>query len=104
VPTNSAPTFADGMACRDPHPDAIAVICRGAADIVRVTEDEIAEAMRILYEATHNIAEGAGAAALAALLKDGLRRRGGRFGIILSGGNVDRPVFAKVLAGGTPEP
>ena len=104
VPTNSAPTFADGMACRDPHPEAIRVICRGASDVVRVTEDEIAEAMRLLYEATHNLAEGAGAAALAALLRHAGRRRGGRYGIVLSGGNVDRPVFAKVLAGETPAP
>ncbi len=102
VPTNSAQTFADGMACRDPHPDAIAVICRGAAAILRVTEDEIAEAMRILYEDTHNVAEGAGAAALAAMLKDGRRRSGARLGVILSGGNVDRPVYADVLAGRTP--
>ncbi len=102
VPTNSAPTFADGMACRVPHPEAMEVICRGAADVVRVTEGEIAEAMRILYEATHNLAEGAGAAALAALLKDTQRRPSGRYGIILSGGNVDRPVVADVLAGRTP--
>lgn len=102
VPTNRAPTFADGMACRDPSADAIAVIRRGAAGIVRVSEDEIAEAMRILYETTHNLAEGAGAAALAALLKDGRRKPGARLGMILSGGNVDRPVFAKVLAGETP--
>ena len=102
VPTNSARTFADGMACRDPHPDAIDVICRGAAAVLRVTEDEIAEAMRILYEDTHNVAEGAGAAALAALLKDSRRRSGAKLGVVLSGGNVDRPVYSEVLAGRTP--
>ena len=102
VPTNSAQTFADGMACRDPHPHAIDVIGRGAAAVLRVTEDEIAEAMRILYEDTHNVAEGAGAAALAALLKDSRRRPGAKLGIILSGGNVDRPVYGEVLAGRTP--
>lgn len=102
VPTNSARTFADGMACRDPHPEAVGVICRGAAGIVRVSEDEIAEAMRFLYEDTHNVAEGAGAAALAALLKDGRRRAGAKLGVILSGGNVDRPVYGEVLAGRTP--
>ena len=102
VATNSAATFADGMACREPHPDAIAVIARGAAGVVRVSEDEIAEAMRLLYETTHNVAEGAGAAAMAALLKDRRRTPGARLGVILSGGNVDRPVMAQVLAGETP--
>ena len=102
VSTNAASTFADGMACREPHAEAVAVIRRGAAAVVRVTEDEIAEAMRILYEGTHNLAEGAGAAAFAALLKDRRRRPGARLGAVLSGGNVDRPVFAKVLAGETP--
>lgn len=102
VATNSAATFADGMACREPHPDAMGVIGRGAADIVRVTEEEIADAMRLLYETTHNVAEGAGAAATAAMLKDRRRKPGSRLGVILSGGNVDRPVMAKVLAGETP--
>ncbi|MGE3914510.1 MAG: threonine dehydratase [Hyphomicrobiaceae bacterium] len=102
VSTNSAATFADGLACREPHPDAIAVIRRGAADIVQVSEDAIAEAMRLLFETTHNVAEGAGAAALAALLVDKRRRPGARLGAILSGGNVDRPVFQRVLAGETP--
>ena len=58
--------------------------------------------MRILYEDTHNVAEGAGAAALAALLKDSRRRPGAKLGVILSGGNVDRPVYGDVLAGATP--
>jgi len=102
VPTNSAATFADGMACRDPHPDAMAIICRGAARIVRVSEDEIAEAMRAGYEDTHNIAEGAGAAALAALMQERGRMAGKNVGLILSGGNVDREVLAEVLAGHTP--
>jgi threonine dehydratase len=102
VPTNSAATFADGMACRDPHPDAMAIICRGAARIVRVSEDEIAEAMRAGYEDTHNIAEGAGAAALAALMQERGRMAGKNVGLILSGGNVDREVLAEVLAGRTP--
>lgn len=102
IATNSARTFADGMACREPHPEAIEVICRGAAGIIRVSEDQIADAMRFLYEDTHNIAEGAGAAALAALLADRRRRPGARLGMILSGGNVDRPVYGEVLAGRTP--
>jgi len=102
VPTNSANTFADGMACRVPHAEALAIIRRGAARIVRVREDEIAAAMRVLWEDTHNLAEGAGAAALAALLKDRERMRQKRVGLVLSGGNIDREMLAEVLAGRTP--
>ena len=102
VPTNSANTFADGMACRVPHEASLAIIRRGAARIVRVREDEIAEAMRACYEDTHNVAEGAGAAALAALLQERGRMAGKRVGLILSGGNIDRDMLAEVLAGGTP--
>jgi threonine dehydratase len=102
VPTNSANTFADGMACREPHPAAIEIIAKGAARIVRVSEDAIAEAMRIYYTATHNIAEGAGAAPLAALLAERYRMHGKRVGLILSGGNIDTPVLRTVLEGKTP--
>ena len=102
VPTATARTFADGLACRDPQPEALAIIAQGAARILRVTEDEIAEAMRLYYTATHNMAEGAGAAALAALIRERDRRKGRRVGVILSGGNIDMPVFARVLAGETP--
>ena len=102
VPTNSANTFADGMACRVPHAEALAIIRQGAARIVRVGEDEIAAAMRVLWEDTHNVAEGAGAAALAALLKDRERMRQKRVGLVLSGGNIDREMLAEVLAGRTP--
>jgi threonine dehydratase len=102
VPTNSANTFADGLACRVPHEEAVAIIRRGAARIVRVTEDAIAAAMRAFWEDTHNVAEGAGAAALAALLKERDRMRGRRIGLVLSGGNIDRDRLAQVLAGLTP--
>src|SRR5580658_3687878 len=102
VPTNSARTFADGMACRDPQGEAFAVIKQGAARIVTVSEDEIADAMRVYYATTHNLAEGAGAAPLAALLKEKARYAGKRAGLILSGGNIDMPVFARVLRGETP--
>jgi threonine dehydratase len=102
IPGNFAATFADGMACRDPHPDALTIIHAGAARIVTVSEDEIAAAIRALYADTHNIAEGAGAAALAALTKEGQRMRGKRVGLILSGGNIDTPLIASVLAGNTP--
>jgi threonine dehydratase len=101
VQTNSAATFADGVACRDPPADALEIIMKGAARIVRVGEDEIAEAIRIYHTATHNLAEGAGAAPLAALLREN-RYAGRRVGLILSGGNIDMPVLAKILRGETP--
>ena len=83
-------------------PDAAAldVIRRGADRIVEVSDDEIAEALRIIYSATHNCAEGAGAAALAALVKERERRRGGSAAVILSGHNIDRAWMQAVLAGG----
>src|SRR5499427_1816755 len=102
VPTNSARTFADGVACRDPQAEAFAIVKAGAARIVRVSEDEIAEAIRIYHATTHNLAEGAGAAPLAALLKERDRHAGKRVGLVLSGGNIDMPVVAKVFAGETP--
>lgn len=103
VPTNEARTFADGMACRDPHADALDIIKRGAARIVRVSDDEIAAAMRAYYEDTHNMSEGAGAAPLAALLKEGASLNGAKAGVVLSGGNMDRAAYATVLAGETPK-
>jgi threonine dehydratase len=102
VPTGTARTFADGMACRDPQPEALDIIKDGAARVVRVSEDDIAEAIRIYYTTTHNLAEGAGAAPLAALLKEKSRYAGKRVGLILSGGNIDMPVLAQILRGETP--
>jgi threonine dehydratase len=102
VPTNAARTFADGMACRDPQAEPLEIILKGAARVVRVSEDEIAEAIRILYTDTHNLAEGAGAASLAALMKERERMRGRKVAVILTGGNIDMPVFRQVLAGETP--
>ena len=80
IRTNSAQTFADGLACRDPQPDALEIIAGGAARVVTVSEADIAEAIRIYYLTTHNLAEGAGAAPLAALLKaaKSQRRQAGR--------------------------
>jgi threonine dehydratase len=103
VPTNSAATFADGLACRIPHPEAMAIMREGAERIVRVSEDEIAAAIRYYYEDTHNLTEGAGAAALAALMQERSAMAGKRVGLVLSGGNIDREVFAEVLAGRTPD-
>ena len=102
VPTTSARTFADGMACRDPQAEPLAIIRAGAARIVRVGEAAIAEAIRIYYSDTHNLAEGAGAAPLAALIAERDRYAGRRVGVILSGGNIDAPMFADILRGSTP--
>lgn len=89
--------FADGLACRVPHPQALRLILNGVERIVQVTDDEIAAAMLALFEDTHNVAEGAGAAAFAGLMQERERLRGKRAGIVLSGGNVDSDVFASVL-------
>src|ERR1700687_66102 len=93
VMTNSSNTLADGMATRVPDPDALAIIRKGASRIVQVTDDEIAAAIRAYWTDTHNLAEGAGAAALAAALQDKPRIRGKRVGLILSGGNIDFESF-----------
>ena len=97
ISTNSADTIADGVACRVPVEDALQAIWRGAARVIRVSEDEIKAAMRTYFADTHNVAEGAGATPLAAALKD-KERRPGKVGLILSGGNVDSDVYARVLS------
>lgn len=107
VETNDARTFADGVACRVPVPEAVDIIRAGVERVVQVTDDEVAEAIRVLYRDTHNVAEGAGAAALAALAKDiadsGTERFEGRpVGVIQTGGNIDSEMFAGVLSGRTP--
>ena len=102
IPTPSALTFADGIATREPHAAAIEAICRGAARCVEVSEDEIAEAMRIYFDATHQIAEGAGAAPLAALLQERQRMANRNVGVILTGGNIERARLLQVLGGHTP--
>lgn len=96
--TASANTFADGLAVRKPVPDAFAIYGAASARIVSVSEGEIAEAMRVYYTDTHNLAEGAGAAALAALIQEREMMLGKRVAVILSGGNVDRSVYASVIA------
>jgi threonine dehydratase len=102
VPTNAAATFADGMAVRVPDPAAVDIIARGAERVIEVSEDEIAEAIRILFSATHSVAEGAGAAALAALIKERDRLRGRRAAVILTGQNIDAAMLQQVLGGETP--
>ena len=90
--------LADGMACRVPDAAALDLIRRETDDIAAVTDDEVAAAMRLLYVATHNVAEGAGAASLAAAMQQHARWQGKCIGVTLCGGNVDRDVFARVLA------
>jgi threonine dehydratase len=98
VTTESADTMADGVACRTPAAEAVEIINRWAERIVTVSEAEIAAAMRHYFSDTHNVAEGAGAAPLAALLKERVVMERRRVGLVLSGGNVDREVYARVLA------
>jgi threonine dehydratase len=91
--------LADGMACRVPDEEPLAWIRREVDDIVAVTDDEVAAAMRALFSDTHNAAEGAGAASLAAAMQQRERWRSKAIGVTLCGGNVDRELFARVLAG-----
>ena len=90
--------LADGMACRVADPEALAVLAPHLDHIVRVTDDEVAAAMRTLFADTHNLAEGAGAAAFAAAWQEKQTLQGLSVGVSLSGGNVDSAMFAKVLA------
>lgn len=89
--------IADGMACRTPDLEALEIIWHGVDRIVQVTDDEVAAAMRLLFECTHNAAEGAGAAGTAAAWQERSRNAGRKIAVIMSGGNVDRQVFARVL-------
>ena len=93
VTTETSNTLADGMATRVPDPDALAIIRKGASRIVQVTDDEVAAAIRAYWTDTHNLAEGAGAAALAAALQEKPKLRGRRVGLVLSGGNIDFDLF-----------
>ena len=92
--------LADGMACRVPDAEALELILHEADDVIAVTDDEVAAAMRALFADTHNVAEGAGAASFAALMQQRARWAGRSVGVTLCGGNVDSAVFARVLAGG----
>jgi threonine dehydratase len=95
VNTNSSNTLADGMATRNPDADALAIILKGASRIVQVTDEEIACAIHALWTDTHNLAEGAGAAPLAAALQEKNLLRSKRVGLVLSGGNIDFDLFRK---------
>lgn len=104
VHTETAATFADGVATRMPHPDAFAILSKGLDRVVRVSDDEVAEAMRILYRTTHNVAEGAGAAATAALIQEQTLQphTNRKAAVVLTGGNIDTTMLKQVLAGQTP--
>lgn len=102
VTTETAATFVDGVATRSPDPDSIEGIIAGAARVIAVSDDATAEAMRIIYRTTHNVAESAGAIALAGLLSEPPDRRGERSAFVLCGGNVDTAQLHAVLGGETP--
>jgi threonine dehydratase len=103
VPTNLVQTFADGIATRDPRQEALTIIKRGAARILQLSEDDIAEAVRTYFQDTHNVAEGAGAVPLAGLMQERARMAGKKVAVILSGGNIDTSIYRKILAGETPK-
>jgi threonine dehydratase len=89
--------IADGLACSVPELDALQVIWKHVTRVVMVSDEEVASSMRILFDDTHNVAEGAGAAAVAAAIKERRQLNGKRVAAVVSGGNVDRDVFARLL-------
>jgi threonine dehydratase len=89
--------LSDGMACSTPEPTALEIIIKGVDRIVQVTDDEVSAAMRTMFECTHNVCEGAGAAALAAATQEAQQIAGRKVAVIASGGNIDQDVFADVL-------
>jgi len=102
VTTETSHTFVDGVATRVPDADAVATINAGAARVLAVSEDDAAQAMRVLFSTTHNVPEPAGALALAGLLAERRRAAGKRVGVIHTGGNADTGLLLQVLAGQTP--
>ena len=102
VTTDSAATFVDGVATRTPDSESISGILGGAARVIAVPDDVTAEAMRVIYRATHNVAESGGAIGLAGLLSEPPSARGERSAFVLSGGNVDTAQLHAVLGGATP--
>jgi threonine dehydratase len=103
VPTNSADTLAGGLAVRVPDDEALAIIRKYAARIVTVSEAEMRRSMRAIFSDTHNVAEGAGAAAFAAAFKERAKLAGKRVAVVLSGGNIDRALFAEILSEEDPD-
>jgi threonine dehydratase len=91
--------LADGMACRVPDEEALEMILQGVERVVQVSDQEVGDAMRIFFSDTHNVVEGAGAAGLAAAIQERDRLSVSSLGLVISGGNVDADVFARVLGG-----
>ncbi|HEY4611243.1 MAG TPA: threonine dehydratase [Ilumatobacteraceae bacterium] len=108
VSTDTVDTFIDGVATRVPDPVAIDLIVRGASRIVQISDDQCADALRLLLRCTHHLVEPSGAAALAGFIADRESRRDGvrakRVGVIVSGGNIDARILSEILAGRTPAP
>ena len=102
VTTETATTFVDGVACRQPEASAVAIIANGAHDVIEVTDDEAADAVRLLYRTTHHLAEPAGAIALAGIWRDRQALRGKRVAFPLCGANMDTSMAATILSGETP--
>lgn len=102
VPTASAPTFADGVATRQPNEEAVAIILKGAARILQVSEDEIAAGVRTYFRTTHHVVEGAGATPLAALLQERANMHGKSVALVMTGSNIDAGVYDRILSGQTP--
>ena len=98
IETPTANTLADGMAVRVPNADALSIIADNVARIVTITDEQVLSAISIYFSDTHNIAEGAGAASLAALLKEKDLNRGEKVGVVLSGGNIDRALYLRALS------
>ena len=90
--------IADGVACRKPNADALETILSDVSRIEEVTDDQVREAMRDIYECTHNVAEGAGALSIAAIKQDAEKLKDKQVGAVLCGGNIDRSVFARIIA------
>ncbi len=99
VPAPVHTVLADGMACRVAEQDALDTLAGRLDHVVQVSDDAVAQAMRALYIDTHNVAEGAGAAGFAAAMQERDRNRGRVVGTVISGGNVDSAMMARVLGG-----
>lgn len=104
IETETAVTFADGMAVRVPVPAAYDIYSKGAERIISVSDDLIAQAVRSYFSDTHNLAEGAGAAPLAGLMQEKDQMQGKKVAVILCGGNIDKAWYQSVLSGQTPRP
>ena len=102
VPTAEARTFADGIATRQPDEQAVAIIRKGAARIVRVSEEELAAGVRTYFRTTHHVVEGAAAAPLAALLQECEQMQGKTVGLVMTGSNIDARVYGRILSGESP--